>query len=337
MIAMQVDISIMITTYNLERYIAQTLESVLQQDTKYSYEILVGDDGSSDQTMDILKEYRERYPEIIQVFQMPREPDAEYNKVERAAANRINLWQQSTGRYACFLDGDDYYISSNRLQRMAEILDNPKNSDCIMCAHNLMMHYENGNEFPLCRAVKERKITFQQYWPLMFLQANGLMFRNREKLRSMPDALRANFDDNNITFWLFLHGKMYYIPECLGAYRQIEGSSWNSNDRLQQACSNLIGYNLELLAAPQLQQISLVRHYPDFHYILEHREELKPENCGPFYETAEKYRLTVAKSVYDMNTENGDAGLLIALHRRAKPGYLSAKIKRGIRKLMRNY
>lgn len=337
MIVMQVDISIMITTYNLEHYIAETLDSVLQQDTKYSFEILVGDDGSSDQTMDILKEYRERYPEIIQIFRMPREIGAEYNKVERAAANRMHLWQQSAGRYACFLDGDDYYISPNRLQRMAEILDSPKNRDCIMCAHNLMMHYENGNEFPLCRAVKERKITFQQYWPLMFIQANGLMFRNQEKLQEMPDALRANFDDNNITFWLFQHGKMYYLPECMGAYRQVDGSSWNSNDALQKACSNLIGYNLELMAAPQMQRISEIRHYPDFHYILEHMEELKPENCGPFYETAKKYRLTFAKSVYDMNPEKEAIGFLKALHSRAKRGYMSAKLKRGIRKLLRNY
>ena len=333
----QVDISIMITTYNLENYIAETLDSVLTQDTGYSFEILVGDDGSKDKTMDILKEYQSRYPEIIQIFQMPREDDAVYNKVERAAANRMQLWEHAAGKYACFLDGDDYYIAGDRLQRMADILEQPANRDCIMCAHNLMMHYEKGSDFPLCRAKKERKISFQQYWPLMFLQANAIMFRNEEKLKNLPEALRGNFDDNNITFWLFQHGKMYYLPECMGAYRQVEGSSWNSNDELQKACSNLIGYNLELIAAPQKKRFSEIRHYPDFDYILEHIKELKPESCGPFYETAKKYRLTFAQSVYELQPEKDDISFLKVLQRRSKRGYMAAKLKRGVRKRFRSY
>ena len=53
----EIKLSIMVTTYNLEKFVGETLDSVLNQKTDYSYEILVGDDGSSDGTVDVIKEY----------------------------------------------------------------------------------------------------------------------------------------------------------------------------------------------------------------------------------------------------------------------------------------
>ena len=61
-------ISVYMTTYNHEKYVRQALDSVLKQKTDYSYEILIGDDVSTDGTRLILKEYEEKYPEIIKVF-----------------------------------------------------------------------------------------------------------------------------------------------------------------------------------------------------------------------------------------------------------------------------
>lgn len=330
-------VSVIITTYNLENYIEETLRSVLQQKVDFHFEILIGDDGSTDATVNILEKMRQNYPDIIQIFQMPREAGVEYNKVERAAANRMQLWQHSKGKYACFLDGDDYYISDNRLQKMVEILEKEENQDCIMCAHNLMMHYENAEDFPLCRAKKERKISFEEYWSLMFLQANALLFRNKPELRNMPKALEANFDDNNITYWLYQHGKMYYLPECMGAYRQVEGSSWNSNDELRKSCSNMIGYSLELLVAPQNAKISEVRHYQDFAYILQHIAELDKEKCGPFYGTAEKYKLQVALEIYNIGRSEEKLNIWQRQISKYKARYQIAKIKRGFKKLFRVY
>ena len=55
-----IKLSVLITTYNLEKYVAETLDSVLNQKTDYIYEVLVGDDGSSDKTVEIVKKYQER-------------------------------------------------------------------------------------------------------------------------------------------------------------------------------------------------------------------------------------------------------------------------------------
>lgn len=297
-------VSVLITTYNIEPYIAETLDSVLMQKTDFSYEILVGDDGSSDGTRAVIESYREKYPDRIRLYVMPREEGIIYNRVERSAANRLNLLEHADGEYISFLDGDDYYLSDYRLQKMVEILEDPANKDCIMCAHNLSMVYEDHSAFPLSRAHVERKYTRRQYWKWMFLQSNGFLFRNIYREFPPTENARRYFDDNNITYWLFQYGKLYYIPECLGAYRQISESSWNAIGHLQKASSNMIGYSVEIELNPKDRRISNIRHFPDYSYLFRHADELNPENCSPFYESAERYGLMEALKVYQMGQKN---------------------------------
>ena len=312
-------VSILITTYNLEKYIRTTLDSVIGQKTDYEYEILVGDDGSSDSTVDIINEYVSRFPGVISLYQMPREEGVEYNRVERSAANRINLLSHAEGEYISFLDGDDFYTSKNRIDEMVKILDDPANSSCVMCAHNLVMYYDKGETLstpfvddvtalgePLCRAIKRHTWALKDYWPAIFIQANAFMIRNLYKheeaknlLLNTP-ALMSNFDDNNIIFWAFTFGKMYYIPDCHGAYRQIEGSSWNGIDELKKHCSNIIGYAVEQQVNPLADTLSETRHYMDFSYLYLRMKDLNEENCMPFYKTAKDLDLKTALYIYNL-------------------------------------
>ncbi|MBR1470274.1 MAG: glycosyltransferase [Lachnospiraceae bacterium] len=337
-------VSVLITTYNLENYIAEALDSVLQQETSFPVEILVGDDGSSDGTVEIVQEYSRRFPGRITLYRMPREAGVVYNRVNRSAANRLNLLEHAKGEYCTFLDGDDYYIDPKKLQRQADILEKPENADCVMCAHNLLMAYPDGHEMPLCRAKKEHKFRLEQYWKLMFLQANAVLFRNIYKEDKPQGALAANFDDNNITFWLFRHGKMYYLPECMGAYRQVQGSSWNAIDLLKQSASNMIGYSIERELAPRFHRISDIRHYPDLKYLYEHRQEYRAEELSPFYETAKECGLKWALGIYhigekDNTGEDRKRSLqTVRRHlRRGHLGYFFARGNRAVLKLLGKY
>lgn len=298
-------VSVLITAYNIESYIAQTLDSVLMQKTDFDYEILVGDDGSSDATRDVVERYRQEHPGKIRLFVMEREAGVEYNRVERSAANRLFLLEHAAGSFVSFLDGDDYYVSEQRLQKMVDVLEHPDNEDCIMCAHNLSMVYEAGETVSLSRACVERKYTRHQYWKWMFLQSNGFLFRNIYAQHPPTENARRYFDDNNITYWLFQYGKLYYLPECLGAYRQVTGSSWNAIDRMQKASSNMIGYSVELELNPRDRRFSDIRHFPDYGYLFLHRRTLTPDACSPFYGSAERNGLKEALAVYQMNNAHG--------------------------------
>jgi len=120
-----VDVSIIVLTYNHERYIRQALDSILSQKTDFTYEVLVGDDASLDDTPKILKEYAEQYPKVFKLF---------LNKENTGAAqNAWNLFSCAKGRYIANLEGDDWWCTDNKLQQQIEFLD--KNPEYIGCTH----------------------------------------------------------------------------------------------------------------------------------------------------------------------------------------------------------
>ena len=95
-------LSILVTYYNQQQYVSRSLDSIFAQNITEPFEVLVGDDGSQDDTVKIVKEYQERYPDIIKLFVMPRDLSVKYSAVERASANRLNLLQNCKGDYVCF-------------------------------------------------------------------------------------------------------------------------------------------------------------------------------------------------------------------------------------------
>ena len=337
-------VSVMITTYNLEKYVAQTLDSVLSQKTDFPYEILVGDDGSTDGTVSIVEKYIVRYPEKISLYRMPREDGADYNRVERSSANRLNLCKYAKGEFLTFLDGDDFYTDTTKLKRQVSVLENPKNQDCVMCVHNLSLYYEGKDDRRekqgpvLCRAKKEHKWTLEDYWPLIFIQANAVMFRNILQKHFPTGILAKNFDDNNITFWLFQYGKMYYIPDVMAAYRQVQNSSWNGINEMQQVASHIVGYAVEKSIMPEKEAISHVRHYHDFLFFIQNKEQITQDNCSPFYQTAKKNDIQEALRWFHIkDVQENDMKHICKMIKRAGNRYKFARLQRGVQKILGKY
>ena len=97
-------VSFLVTYYNQEQYVRQSLDSILAIKMPCDWKILVGDDGSNDGTTAIVREYMERYPDRIFLYVMPRDPKKTYSSVVRASANRLNLLEKATGDFFCTLD-----------------------------------------------------------------------------------------------------------------------------------------------------------------------------------------------------------------------------------------
>ncbi len=110
----KVMVSIIVPTYNHEKYIAQTIESILKQQTTYQYEILIGDDVSKDDTRKIIDKYKKQYPNIIRTFY--------HKKNVGATRNGYTMITHARGEYLAFCDGDDYWTDEYRLQRDIDFL-----------------------------------------------------------------------------------------------------------------------------------------------------------------------------------------------------------------------
>jgi len=124
-------VSICCITYNHENFIAKCLDGLINQETNFEYEIILGEDESSDNTRDICKQYKQKYPDKIKLFLRSRKdvifvdnnPTGRYNFTENLIA--------SSGKYIAICEGDDYWVYKNKLQKQVDFLEtHPNYSFC---------------------------------------------------------------------------------------------------------------------------------------------------------------------------------------------------------------
>jgi glycosyltransferase involved in cell wall biosynthesis len=118
-------VSVSITAYNSERWLARALDSVLKQQTTFPIEIVIGDDCSQDGTVDIAHSYQERYPTIIKVFDRPRNVGIQRNYYETLGRCR--------GKFIAWLDADDYWTDPDKLAIQVGVLES--DASISVCCH----------------------------------------------------------------------------------------------------------------------------------------------------------------------------------------------------------
>lgn len=277
----QMKLSVLITTYNLEKYIDQALGSVFGQKTSHDYEVIIGDDGSTDDTIIHLRKWKEKYPDVLSFYVMPRERNMKYDPIIRASENRLSILKYAKGEYVTFLDGDDFYIDHYKFQKQIDILD--KNKECSVCLSNYNDYYEDKDETVEGSDIDHNGVLDPGvYWKNYYVHAATGIYRNiftdewSEKWGHRP------FDDNLIVFNQLKYGMIYFIPDRTLNYRQNQ-TPWKEKNRLEQELINLVDYDIEIQINPTFSRSSLCRHYRDLFRIHINRRKLI-EYIGTEYE-----------------------------------------------------
>ena len=130
-------ISVIVTSFNHEKYITQCLESILSQTGDFDMEIIIGDDCSTDNTRTIAQYFEEKYPQIITV--LPPGPNLGITK------NLKRCLEACSGDYVAICEGDDYWTDTNKLQKQKKFLDS--HPDYSMCFSAIMIYFEDQNRF----------------------------------------------------------------------------------------------------------------------------------------------------------------------------------------------
>lgn len=108
-------ITVCLITYNHEKFIGSAIESILQQQTNFNWDILIADDCSTDGTRDILRSYEHKHRGRIRLLLQDRNVGMEQNFRE--------LFMTPESKYLAFLDGDDVWVDSSRLQKQFNFLE----------------------------------------------------------------------------------------------------------------------------------------------------------------------------------------------------------------------
>ena len=292
-------ISVLVTFFNQEVYVDQALGSVMNQKTDIPYKVIVGDDGSTDGTVEKVEEWIRRYPDQIKLLIQPREKGREYIAGCRASKNRISLLNCVDTPYFIYLDGDDYWTDENKLSIQYNILEKEENADCIACAHQIQMYneehpsvIENIPKFTL----KEKKFSLKKYWTSYYFHTDTILFRSKV-ISSLPWALlEDSFNDNLITFCFLQFGKIYYLPRCMAAYRQNSNGIWAGEKLITNIFRNLISYDLELQICARVERRIRIRHLVDFMAIVKNRNGFR-EITKPYRKLAKQYGCETAISL----------------------------------------
>jgi glycosyltransferase involved in cell wall biosynthesis len=315
-------VCIVVATYNQEKYIRHTLDSIVGQKTNFEYEAIVGDDCSTDGTAAIIREYAEKYPDII----VPIIREKNLGMV----ANTMDLTLRATGDYVAFIEGDDYWIDENKLQKQVDFLDS--HPDYVAC-------------FGLCQIVDENEVRQEgleqwsgfmkeggEYTLQMFQdyvlpgQTATSLYRRIAYGQLQQKLVDAKIDmskmiDRSQVLCMLAVGKMYNLGEYVSAYRYVmtQGSgSWSSQNDFYSK-DNLIKY---LDGMKNMEEIAHALEL-DLNFDARRKYEL-----NKLEDSADKFSKEDYKALYNRLVQDSyDKNELKTIHRKRQIKNVIQKIK----------
>ncbi|MEL6460522.1 MAG: glycosyltransferase [Cyanobacteria bacterium J06621_15] len=231
-------VSVSLVTFNHEKFIAQAIESILLQKVDFSYEIIIGEDFSSDKTREIVIEYQKQYPDKIRLI-LPEENLGCYGQ-----KIFVQTLQACRGEYIAILDGDDYWTSPNKLQQQVDFLDN--HPECAICFHDVTTIFEDKsrnsrryNDFD-----PPKFSTIENILKSNFIPTCSTMYR-----RGLFDEFPEWYCDTVCGDWVLhvlnaRHGKIGYINQSLAIYRVHSNGLFSSMTKIQQLKEAIKCYKL---------------------------------------------------------------------------------------------
>lgn len=235
----EIKVSVCCLAYNHELYIRDCLEGFVKQKTNFKYEVLIHDDASTDKTVDIIREYEAKYPDIIKpIYQ------SENRYSQGISIDEKYIFPKAKGKYYAYCEGDDYWCNENKLQKQVDFMDaHPEYSACV---HNsFRLNCTSGEKTLISKAetdcdlsVEDMILRFSEYF-----QTSSVFYRKEYAL--LPDGFKSkSFGDYQKAIYLALCGKVRYMNDIMSVYRFLSNGSWSQK---QSETDVKINHNNEVI------------------------------------------------------------------------------------------
>lgn len=221
-------VSVCVPTFQHRPYISQCLESILMQKTDFPFEILIGEDFSTDGTREICMSYAEKYPEKIRLFLRDGKNKFIRNGKKTGRYNHLGLYKEARGKYVCIIDGDDYWLNPEKLSHEVELMEKfPEASICITQTQI------EGVSTPT-KVTEDIKLYTPKELKYEFYKGHisGWMMRNHmDEFLANPISIKAPVLDNPLFNFYKEKGKVILSPELTSFYRKNPNGTYSSNSR----------------------------------------------------------------------------------------------------------
>lgn len=230
-------LSVLMITYNHEKFIAQALDSVLMQEVNFDYEIVIGEDFSTDTTREIVIRYQKKYPEKIRLLL----PEKNLGMIK----NFVATFKACKGEYIALLEGDDYWTAPDKLQIQVDYLD--KHPDCAISFHNCEEFYDDSDKpswYSCSDDQKEISTIEDLISKCNFIPTCSQVFRNG-LFDDFPDWYYSlEMGDWTLNLLNAQYGNIGYINKVMGRYRLHEGGVWSMRNQAQNIQDVIKAYQI---------------------------------------------------------------------------------------------
>lgn len=205
-------VAIRCITYNQESYIRDALDGFVMQKTNFPFVAIVHDDASTDATADIIREYVEKYPDIIKPIY---ENENQYSKPGNPLGKIMQEAIEATGaKYVAMCEGDDYWTDPYKLQKQVDFLES--HPEYSMCFHGADVKNESGLEFKYPNVVN-KDYTSSELFDKWIVPTASIVYR----ISQIPYPKDNRFISGDIVRVLYnaKHGKIRGFSERMSVYR----------------------------------------------------------------------------------------------------------------------
>lgn len=222
-------VSVVIITYNQEKWIRQTIESILSQKTEYPFEVIIGDDCSTDNTASICQEYEVKYENVRLI---------KHKENQEVVANWVSCVRECKGKYLMNCAGDDYWHNPNKIQLQVEFMEKHPNCvishtdyDKLLVKTNKIIYSHNRTRGinPPCGRIQKEVLAGKER-----MSAVTICYRAEELKKYCPldtyVSMRFPREDWPTILIMAAYGDICYIPLSTATYRVGQISITNTID-----------------------------------------------------------------------------------------------------------
>jgi glycosyltransferase involved in cell wall biosynthesis len=215
-------VSVCVVTYNQEKYIRQCLQSIVEQETDFDFEVIVGDDCSTDGTRSVIRAFVVKYPDIVNPI---------FRDTNIGAMNNFaDILSVANGNYIALCEGDDYWTDPLKLQKQVDFLEAHPEYGLVHTDYQVYIQKERRFKSSPKHKIHNGGV-FEKLIYHNFVATLSVCFKKKLLAKIDNNFQLQKFKVSDLPLWLELSRftKFYYIPDITGVYRLLEKSAMHGS------------------------------------------------------------------------------------------------------------
>lgn len=259
-------LSIRCFVYNHEAYLRQCLDGFVMQKTNFAFEAIVHDDASTDGSANIIREYAEKYPDIIKPIY---ETENQYSKHDGSLRRIMDSAISPSSKYLAICEGDDYWTDPYKLQKQVDYMESHPNCTMVCCKaanyselNHRVTSYTSSNH--KTTSLSPKRIILEGGY---YIATCGIVYR-KDLMNVYPEyCRRCHVGDYPLQIFASMVGDVFYFNEAMVVYRVDNVGSWSSS--ISKHNDSVMLINKIKSEIDMLQGIAL--DYPQYNNIIKRR------------------------------------------------------------------